>query len=220
MKKNNKNQKIMKIIVAVVAIAMVVTTFSSVFSFGGINDSKNPQVVENNTDSNTNTENNTQEKVNTDITDALRKDMENAKVEVKDKEVIGVINVSEAANKAQADKLADEYTKTLKDKYKDKNIKVQVVYNKEKLSESSTYVDVNKDPKSKLPKTNVQISAGLSGMDRYVAISLDTDKPEQYVVKVLGQDLKYVPSKKFFHGVVESTDEEAIKKGVKVTVKK
>ncbi len=213
MKKNNKNQKIMKIIVAVVAIAMVVTTFSSVFSFGGINDSKNPQVVENNTDNNV-------KKVNTDITDALRKDMENAKVEVKDKEVIGVINVSEAANKAQADKLADEYTKTLKDKYKDKNIKVQVVYNKEKLSESSTYVDVNKDPKSKLPKTNVQISAGLSGMDRYVAISLDTDKPEQYVVKVLGQDLKYVPSKKFFHGVVESTDEEAIKKGVKVTVKK
>lgn len=213
MKRDIRNQKIMKIIVAVVATAMVVTTFSSVFSFGGINDSKNPQVVENNTDNNV-------EKVNTDITDALRKDMENAKVEIKDKEVIGVINVSEDANKVQADKLADEYTNTLKEKYKNKDIKVQVVYNKEKLSESNTYVDVNKDAKSKLPKINIQISAGLSGLDRYVAVSLEADKPEQYVVKVLGQDLKYVPAKKFFHGVVESTDEEAIKKGTKVTVKK
>ncbi|MPN17923.1 hypothetical protein SDC9_165280 [bioreactor metagenome] len=146
--------------------------------------------------------------------------MENAKVEIKDKEVIGVINVSEDANKVQADKLADEYTNTLKEKYKNKDIKVQVVYNKEKLSESNTYVDVNKDAKSKLPKINIQISAGLSGLDRYVAVSLEADKPEQYVVKVLGQDLKYVPAKKFFHGVVESTDEEAIKKGTKVTVKK
>lgn len=215
MKKNNKNQKIMKIIVAVVAIAMLVTTFSAVFTLNG---SKDPVVIENNTD--TNTGNNTGEKVNTDITDTLKKDMENAKVEVKDKEVIGVINVSEAANKAQADKLADEYTNTLKEKYKDKDIKVQVIYNKEKLSESSTYVNVNKDTASKLPKASIQISAGLSGMDRYVAVSLDTDKPEQYVVKALGQDLKYVPAKKFFHGVVESTDEEAIKKGVKVTLKK
>lgn len=66
---------------------------------------------------------------------------------------------------------------------------------------------------------DVAVEAGLTAFDRYVKVTLDTENPEAFDVTVKGTKLKYVESKKFFQGLVNSADEAAIKADVKVTVK-
>ena len=56
--------------------------------------------------------------------------------------------------------------------------------------------------------------------NRYVRVILDTPNPEKYSVEVLGKKLKYRPKNKYFHDVIESYDEQAIKKAIKITVNK
>ncbi|MEA4826683.1 MAG: hypothetical protein VB130_08640 [Clostridium sp.] len=218
MKKDSK-KKALRIIIGVVAVAMIVTTFASL---ADLNKGKNKENKENKVEVTEDTvKKDGGEKINTDITEALKKDMAAAKVKVGEKEVTSVITITGAVNKVQADRIAEEQTKALKEKYKGKDIKVQVVQKgkNDKLAETNTYGDIKNKDKG-IPSMDVKIGSGITNMDRYVAVTLQTDKPEQYVVKASGQDLKYVPSKKIFHGVIQSTDEAAIKNSVKISLKK
>lgn len=215
MKKDSK-KKALRIIIGVVAIAMIVTTFASLADLNKGKKKENKVEVTEDT-----VKKDGGEKINTDITEALKKDMAAAKVKVGEKEVTSVITLTGEANKVQADRVAEEQTKALKEKYKGKDIKVQVVQKgkNDKLAETNTYGDIKNKDKG-IPSMDVKIGSGITNMDRYVAVTLQTDKPEQYVVKASGQDLKYVPSKKIFHGVIQSTDEAAIKNSVKISLKK
>lgn len=215
MKKDSK-KKALRIIIGVVAIAMIVTTFASLADLNKGKKKENKVEVTEDT-----VKKDGGEKINTDITEALKKDMAAAKVKVGEKEVTSVITLTGEASKVQADRVAEEQTKALKEKYKGKDIKVQVVQKgkNDKLAETNTYGDIKNKEKG-IPSMDVKIGSGITNMDRYVAVTLQTDKPEQYVVKASGQDLKYVPSKKIFHGVIQSTDEAAIKNSVKISLKK
>ncbi|MCY6370990.1 hypothetical protein [Clostridium ganghwense] len=77
-------------------------------------------------------------------------------------------------------------------------------------------VTVTEGQSTELPTATVTVGATMTGFDRYVEVKLDTDKPEDYKVSVLGTELEYVASKGIFNGVVNSTDEEAIKAGAEV----
>lgn len=210
-----KNKKGMTIIIAIVAAAMIISTFASIFAGSGkaTSSGKTVEVSEDNLN-----ENGTNQKVATEITDSLKEAMNNAKVETGDKEVKATITVSEDVSSIQADKMTEEYANQLKEKYKGKNISVQVIHGKETVSSLKDYAGIV-SPDATIPKADIQISSGLTIMDRYVSVTLDTDKPQEYDVEVLGQKLEYVPSKNYYDGLIESTDEAAITKSLKVTKK-
>lgn len=210
-----KNKKGMKIIIAIVAAAMIISTFASIFVGGG-RDTSSGKTVEVNED-NLN-ENGSSQQVATEITDSLKEAMNNAKVEAGDKDVKATITVSEDVSAIQADKMTEEYANQLKEKYKGKNISVQVIHGKETVSSLNNYAGIASSDAS-IPKADIQISSGLTLMDRYVAVTLDTDKPQEYDVEVSGQKLEYVPSRNYFDGLIESTDEAAITKSLKITKK-
>ena len=67
-----------------------------------------------------------------------------------------------------------------------------------------------------LPTATTKVEAGLTAFDRYVEVTLDTTKSEDYKVTVLGTELKYVAAKGIFQGIIASSDEAAIKAGVVV----
>lgn len=70
-------------------------------------------------------------------------------------------------------------------------------------------------------KSVVTVDAGLTAFDRYVKVELEGVKdPENYNVTVMGTKLTYVASKGFFQGLINSSDEAAIKADVKVVYTK
>ncbi len=74
---------------------------------------------------------------------------------------------------------------------------------------------------SKEVKAVVTVDAGLTAFDRYVKVELENvEDPENYNVTVMGTKLTYVASKGFFQGLVNSSDEAAIKADVKVVYTK
>lgn len=213
--KNISKKKGIKIIVAFITLALVGSTFATIASMRKAKSEKNVQQVNEET-----VKKEGAKEVDKDITEALKKNMESAKVQAGDKEVQAKITVTSEANKIQLDKVAAEYSKQLQEKYKGKDIKVEVIYGGKKVSESNVYNTV-KDEKSKdTPKMTVRMENGISNMDRHVIINLDTKTPEKYTVTVLGQKCRYAANQKFFHTVVETTDEKAIKAGIKITVNK
>lgn len=217
--KKNKNTKVTKIIIGIVASAMIISTVASVFTLGNKGSSdKTKQVTEESVKKENEKNNDTTAKVESTITEDLKQDMAKAVVKETATEVTAVINVTKTVTRIQADKMVEEYANTLKAKYKGKTIKVQVVKNKEIIAETSAHSGVVKE--NGIPPMDVKIGTGITSMDRYIEITLKTDKPEQYNIQVMGTTLKYVPAKKFFHGVIESTDENAIKNNIKVALKK
>lgn len=213
--KNNSKKKGMKIIVAFITLALVGSTFATIASMRKAKSEKNVQQVNEET-----VKKEGAKEVDKDITEALKKNMESAKVQAGDKEVQAKITVTSEANKIQLDKVAAEYSKQLQEKYKGKDIKVEVIYGGKKVSESNVYNTVKDEKNKDIPKMTVRMENGLSNMDRHVIINLDTKTPEKYTVTVLGQKCRYAVNQKFFHTVVETTDEKAIKEGIKITVNK
>lgn len=213
--KNNSKKKGMKIIIAFVTLALVGSTFATIASMRKAKSEKNVQQVNEET-----VKKEGAKEVDKDITEALKKNMESAKVQAGDKEVQAKITVTSEANKIQLDKVAAEYSKQLQEKYKGKDIKVEVIYGGKKVSESNVYNTVKDEKNKDIPKMTVRMENGLSNMDRHVIINLDTKTPEKYTVTVLGQKCRYAVNQKFFHTVVETTDEKAIKEGIKITVNK
>ncbi len=213
--KNNSKKKGMKIIIAFVTLALVGSTFATIASMRKAKSEKNVQQVNEET-----VKKEGAKEVDKDITEALKKNMESAKVQAGDKEVQAKITVTSEANKIQLDKVAAEYSKQLQEKYKGKDVKVEVIYGGKKVSESNVYNTVKDEKNKDIPKMTVRMENGLSNMDRHVIINLDTKTPEKYTVTVLGQKCRYAVNQKFFHTVVETTDEKAIKEGIKITVNK
>lgn len=213
--KNNSKKKGMKIIIAFVTLALVGSTFATIASMRKAKSEKNVQQVNEET-----VKKEGAKEVDKDITEALKKNMESAKVQAGDKEVQAKITVTSEANKIQLDKVAAEYSKQLQEKYKGKDVKVEVIYGGKKVSESNVYNTVKDEKNKDIPKMTVRMENGLSNMDRHVIINLDTKTPEKYTVTVLGQKCRYAVNQKFFHTVVETTDEKAIKAGIKITVNK
>lgn len=213
--KNNSKKKGMKIIVAFITLALVGSTFATIASMRKAKSEKNVQQVNEET-----VKKEGAKEVDKDITEALKKNMESAKVQAGDKEVQAKITVTSEANKIQLDKVAAEYSKQLQEKYKGKDVKVEVIYGGKKVSESNVYNTVKDEKNKDIPKMTVRMENGLSNMDRHVIINLDTKTPEKYTVTVLGQKCRYAVNQKFFHTVVETTDEKAIKEGIKITVNK
>lgn len=213
--KNISKKKGMKIIVALITVALVGSTFATIASMRKAKSENNVQKVNEET-----VKKEAAKEVDKDITESLKKDMESAKVEAGDKEVKAKITVTSEANKIQLDKVAAEYSKQLQEKYKEKDIKVEVIYGGNKVSESNVYNPVKDEKDKDIPKMTVRMENGISNMDRHVIINLDTKTPEKYTVTVLGQKCRYAVNQKFFHTVVETTDEKAIKEGIKITVNK
>ncbi|MCY6370968.1 hypothetical protein [Clostridium ganghwense] len=207
---NNSRKKTQRILVALLTLALVGSTFATIASLRGGKSKQKENGKE------------VTQPINKEITEGLKKDMQNAKIEAGDKVVKATITITSEANKIQADKVADQLAKELKEKNKGKDVSVDVVYDGEKVSESNIY-DTPKDEAKKddnIPEKTITIKSGLTEMDRYVAITLKTDDPTKYSVEVMGQKLEYVPSKKLFHGVIQTTDENAIRSNVKVALKK
>ncbi|MBO8156681.1 MAG: S-layer homology domain-containing protein [Bacillaceae bacterium] len=64
---------------------------------------------------------------------------------------------------------------------------------------------------------NVEVKDGLTAFQRLVEVELDgVTNPEAYTVTVFGEELEYKAESGLFVGLVDSTDEEAIKAGVVV----
>ncbi|AYF53400.1 hypothetical protein FDJ70_06545 [Clostridium botulinum] len=211
---NEKRKKIMKIIIAIVALAMIISTFAGIF--GTKSSSKQDKTV---TKENIKKEDKKEinEKVSKDIPEQAKKDIQNAKVQIKENVVNGTIVLNQELNQVQLDKIAETYGKTLSEKYKDKEIKVKVVHKNQVASDFSTSnINVGKG----IPKAQVEIAPGVVMSNRYVRVILDTPNPEKYSVEVLGKKLEYRPKNKYFHNVIESYDEQAIKKAIKITVNK
>lgn len=213
--KNNRKKKVMKILVGFITLALVGSTFATIASMRRAKSQNKTQQVNEET-----VKKEGAKEVDKDITEALKKDMGNAKIEAADKEVKAKITVTSEANKIQLDNVAAEYSKQLQEKYKGKDVKVEVIYGGKKAAESNVYSTVKDEKNKDIPKMTVRMENGLSNMDRHVIVNLDTPTPEKYTVTVLGQKCRYAVKQKFFHTVVETTDEKAIKDSIKITVNK
>src|SRR3712207_9351529 len=98
------------------------------------------------------------EKVSKDIPEQAKKDIQNAKVQIKENVVNGTIVLNQELNQVQLDKIAETYGKTLSEKYKDKEIKVKVVHKNQVASDFSTSnINVGKG----IPKAQVEIAPGV-----------------------------------------------------------
>ena len=208
---NEKRKKIMKIIIAIVALAMIVSTFAGIFGNRSAKTENQTKVTKDSiSEKDKKAINDTLSK---DVPQDVKKDMQNAKVQVSGNAVNGVIVLSQQLNKIQSDKVAEEYAKTLTDKYKGKDINVKVVYKNQDVAKvNSSSVTLAKN----IPSAIIKISSGITEMDRYVSVKLNTDKPQEYSVEVGGKKLEYFAEGKYFDGVVEKTDEAQIKKSIKV----
>ncbi|MCY6355100.1 hypothetical protein [Clostridium sp. ZS2-4] len=213
--KNNSKKKGMKILVGFITLALIGSTFATIASMRNAKSKKNVQQVNEETVKTEGTK-----EVDKDINEVLKKDMASAKVEAGDKEVKAKITVTSEANKIQLDKIAEEYSKQLQEKYKGKDVKVEVLYGGKTAAESNVYNPVKDEKNKDIPKMTVRMENALSTMDRHVIITLDTKTPEKYTVTVLGQKCRYAVKQKFFHTVVETTNEKAIKDSIKITVNK
>jgi hypothetical protein len=60
----------------------------------------------------------------------------------------------------------------------------------------------------------IKILPGLTAFQRTVIVTLNTDNDKNYKVTVLGKELEYKEDKDYFIGLVDSSDEEAIRNGV------
>lgn len=76
-------------------------------------------------------------------------------------------------------------------------------------------VNLNED----MPEPTIEIKPGLTAFQRLATVTLATDKPEEYRVTVLSKELTYKESIKKFVGLVDSSDEAAIKSGITVSKK-
>lgn len=215
-KGKEKRLKVAKIIIFIVTLTMVAGTVAMSFSFGGKSNEKEQVETKNVTEKNLN-KNGKVEDVNVNVTPELKKNIENVKVQAKGNEVAGVVIISNKINKIQADKTAEACMKNLQEKYKGKNINIKVVYKNQTASELSAYQSVPSSKNKNIPQAEVQICSGITMMDRYVSITLKTDKPQQYTVEIAGKKLEYVPKKKYFDGLIESSDEAKIRKSLKIT---
>lgn len=218
---NNSKKKATKIIVYVVAISMLVGTFATVFTMGRKNDTTKKVVAENSA-SNVSKDNSDSQEVEKEITEEMKKAIENAKVKVEDKKVTANINIGKEVNKIQIDKLLNDYSKKLQEEYAGKDITINITDKNRNTTTSNTYANVSDGKKvdGSLPKMSVRIEPAITEMDRHVIVTLDTDTPEKYTVKVLGEECRYAENKDFYHTVVFTTDENEIKKGIEITLKK
>ncbi|EDS77493.1 conserved hypothetical protein [Clostridium botulinum C str. Eklund] len=212
---NEKRKRIMKIIIGIVALAMIVSTFAGIFANRSSKSKQETNVTENNISEKDKKD--IDKNLSKDIPADVKKDMENAKVQVSGNVANGVIVVTKELNQIQLDKVAEQYARTLQGKYKGKDVKVKVMYKNQVASDfNSSSVNLGKG----IPSAKVEIAPGIIMSNRYVRVILNTPNPEKYSVEVLGKKLDYKEKQKFFHNVVDSYDENAIKKGVKVTLKK
>lgn len=212
---NEKRKRIMKIIIGIVALAMIISTFAGVFANRSAKTENQTKVTK---DSISNKDKKAiNDSLKKDIPQDVKKDMENAKVQVKDNKVNAVIVATKELNQIQLDNVAEQYARSLESKYKGKEVNVKVMYKNQVASDfNGTTISLGKG----IPSAKVEISPGLVMSNRYVRVILNTPNPEKYSVEVLGKKLEYKSNKKFFHNIVDSYDENAIKKGLKITLKK
>ncbi|KEH89472.1 hypothetical protein Z965_02765 [Clostridium novyi A str. BKT29909] len=212
---NEKRKKIMKIIIAMVALAMIVSTFAGIFGNRSAKTENETKVTKDSIS--TKDKKAINDTLNKDIPEDVKKDMQNAKVQVKDNTVSAVIVATKELNQIQLDNVAEQYARTLESKYKGKEVNVKVMYKNQVASDfNGTTINLGKG----IPSAKVEIAPGLVMSSRYVRVILNTPNPEKYSVEVLGKKLEYKKEKKFFHNIVDSYDENAIKKGVKITPQK
>ncbi|MCY6959367.1 hypothetical protein [Clostridium brassicae] len=233
MKNNNTNKKnkAAKIIIFIVALTMIISTFATFFAGKGGKKDNTKQVTE---ESLKNDKNNNKSqpanndkskaaadnKANSQITDGLKKAMASAEVKVDKNKVISNIKVNEDVNKIQADKVVEEYLKSIKEKYKGKDIQINVISKGKNVTTSNVYDNIKQPSDATLPTMSLRIEPAITNMDRHVVVTLNTKTPEKYTVKVLGKACRYAKTKGFFHTVVTTTDEAAIKKGIQVVLNK
>lgn len=212
---NEKRKKLMKIIIAMVALAMIVSTFAGIFGNRSAKTENETKVTKDSIS--TKDKKAINDTLNKDIPEDVKKDMQNAKVQVKDNTVSAVIVATKELNQIQLDNVAEQYARTLESKYKGKEVNVKVMYKNQVASDfNGTTINLGKG----IPSAKVEIAPGLVMSSRYVRVILNTPNPEKYSVEVLGKKLEYKKEKKFFHNIVDSYDENAIKKGVKITPQK
>ena len=204
---SEKRKKIMKVIIAIVALAMIVSTFAGIFGNRSAKTEKQTKVTKDSIS--TKDKKAINDTLNKDIPEDVKKDMQNAKVQVKDNTVSAVIVATKELNQIQLDNVAEQYARTLESKYKGKEVNVKVMYKNQVVSDfNGTNINFGKG----IPSAKVEIAPGLVMSSRYVRVILNTPNPEKYSVEVLGKKLEYKKEKKFFHNVVDSYDENAIKK--------
>lgn len=84
------------------------------------------------------------------------------------------------------------------------------------LSKQIKTVESVTNPKAVPVGYKLNIKTGLTGYQRLLEVSLDTKTPQYYKVTVMGKQLVYKPQVKLYAGFIDTTDDTAIKKGVKV----
>ena len=151
--------------------------------------------------------------------DEIKKNVTKENIKIEGNKVIGSIEVDENVSTKDAGKLIQQYIQELSKKNEDKDISLQIIRNKQEIAKSSTYKNTQGQKEKNSPKYTVKIEDGLSIADRYVAVTLEGVKNDDYYVVVFNNVLKYVPEKNFFHGVVDSSDEEDILKSIKIVHK-
>ena len=212
---SEKRKKIMKIIIVIVALAMIVSTFAGIF--GNRSAKTETQTKDTKDTISVKDKKAINDTLSKDIPEEVKKDMENAKVQVKDNTVNAIIVVTKELNQVQLDKTAEQYARTLESKYKGKEVKVKVMYKNQVASDfNGATINLGKG----IPSAKIEIAPGVVMTNRYVRVILNTPNPEKYSVEVLGKKLEYKKEKKVFRNIVESYDENAIKKGVKITPQK
>src|SRR3712207_1497569 len=123
---NEKRKKIMKIIIAMVALAMIVSTFAGIFGNRSAKTENETKVTKDSIS--TKDKKAINDTLNKDIPEDVKKDMQNAKVQVKDNTVSAVIVATKELNQIQLDNVAEQYARTLESKYKGKEVNVKVMY--------------------------------------------------------------------------------------------
>ena len=152
--------------------------------------------------------------------DEIKKNITKEDIKTEGNKVIGNIQVDENVSTKDAEKLIQQYTQELSKKNVGKDISLKIVRNKQEIAKSSTYKNKQSEQEKNLPKYTVKIENGLSLADRYVAVTLEVVNSDNYYISVFNSKLKYVPEKNFFHGIVNSSNEEDILKNIKIMMNK
>lgn len=85
----------------------------------------------------------------------------------------------------------------------------------EEIRNNVVIINLNED----MPEYTADIQAGLTAFQRLVKVKLSVDNPEDYRVIVMGKELTYKDTVKEFIGLVDTTDEAAIKSGIVISSK-
>src|SRR3712207_3366837 len=104
---SEKRKKIMKIIIVIVALAMIVSTFAGIF--GNRSAKTETQTKDTKDTISVKDKKAINDTLSKDIPEEVKKDMENAKVQVKDNTVNAIIVVTKELNQVQLDKTAEQY---------------------------------------------------------------------------------------------------------------